>query len=176
MKISIKIGPQGLDENGGHACDACWLEYQEIAEAPPRCPCPNPICTLSWCGNRNTSDRHMAMRLHRKGLLSDRDIQEDPISDRVQEMLDQETRAYLKSVDIARATRELTGEPIFKSHPEWNRDWFDDQAPNWAYEGSPSHPGQDQQTPQQIGAGPASSSTPNSTPGPTPGYREVIPK
>ena len=138
MKITIRIGTDGQGENGGTACDACWLEYQEITEAP-KCTCQNPGCTLSWCGNRNTQDRHVAMRLHHKGLLSDRDIQGDPISDHVQDMLDQETKAYLKSVDVARATRDLDGEPVFQSHPQWNKDWFNNQAPNWAYEGSPTH-------------------------------------
>ena len=140
MKIRIKIGgPDGLDENGGHACDACWLDYQDITDAPPKCPCPNTSCTLSWCGNRNTSDRHMTMRLHQQEFLSDRDIQEDPISERVQDMLYQETKAYLKSVEVAMATWNLTGEPIFQSHSEWKKDWFNNQAPNWAYEGSPTH-------------------------------------
>ena len=128
MKIRIRTGLPRRKRRCRR--DACRLEYQEITDPPQKCLCNNPGCTLSWCGNRNTGDQHTYMRLHQKSLRSDRE-----------DMLEQETRAYLKSVGVASATPNLLGEPVFQSHPQWDRDWFNIHT---------------QQSPIQVPASPAS--------------------
>ena len=67
MKIRIVIGRGGYDEDAGTACDACWIEYQEIQDVPGKCQCQDPRCSLAWCDDQSSENRHMARKAPHEG-------------------------------------------------------------------------------------------------------------
>ena len=138
MKVKITLGNDGYSEDAGAACDACWLDYEEIeTAAQDRCDCPNLICRLNWCHDRSSGDRHVARQRHMRGLVSDHDLQLDPIPSEVEAMLKDELKAYNNSIQTARNTQDLQGARLFGS-----------EAQAWAYEGPVSQP-EDQPEPVQ---------------------------
>ena len=142
MKVRAIIGPENFEEDAGNACDACWFQYQEINENARKCPCQNPTCSLMWCGGHPTQpqDRHSARRLHLAGLVSDQLIQTYPIPDSLAEMLEAEFTAYRRALEIARGTHWLDGAPLMENEGRWKTNWFKNEAPDWAYKDSPTHP------------------------------------
>ena len=72
-----------------------------------------------------------------RGLVSDHDLQLDPIPSEVEAMLKDELKAYNNSIQTARNTQDLQGARLFRS-----------EAPAWAYEGPVSQP-EDQPEPVQ---------------------------
>ena len=140
MRIRIVIGRGAYDEDAGTACDACWIEYQDIQDVPRKCQCQDPRCSLAWCDDHSSENRHMARRLHMRGLISDSDLQFDPMPNNVKKMLEVELSAYRKSLQIAPNTQDLNGVRVFESKNQWRKTWFRDEAPSWAYEESPSDP------------------------------------
>ena len=75
-----------------------------------------------------------------RGLISDNDLQFDPMPNNVKKMLEVELSAYRKSLQVAQNTQDLNGVRVFESKNQWRKTWFGDEAPSWAYEESPSDP------------------------------------
>ena len=139
MRIKVIIG-RGKYDDAGIARDACWIEYQDVQEVLTKCQFQDPKCSLAWCGDRSSENHHMARKLHMRGLISDQDIHDDPLSGRVKYLLRDELEASGKSLEIAPNTQDLNGVRVFESKNQWRKTWFRDEARSWAYDGSPSDP------------------------------------
>ena len=85
----------------------------------------------------------MAYRLHQVGLVTDQDIQQPQLPQRLINLLAEEQKTIRATTDMAMATVSLNGKRLCTSPEQWAQTWSRCRAPEWAYAEAPKPPQKD---------------------------------